>query len=170
MSKIEQYRSAIKNFRERLDEEFAESWVRLYDLLIKCLHHGIDKGELIHFFYRGHTNPQRILIESMHKGEFMNQTADQAYEFLVKLAENSQNWRSIRKDLERDETGIQKLGMYNNKQNPELKNVMISLVQGVENLNKKIGSMSVMSCQPTPQQHEPTLRSMTELHHICVMR
>ena len=99
----------------------------------------------------------------------MNQTADQAYEFLVKLAENSQNWSSSRKDLERDEIGIQKPGMYNIKQDPELKNVMTSLVQGVENLSKKIGSMSVMSCQPTPQQHEPTLRSMGEPHHVCVL-
>ena len=91
VSKTEQFRSAIRNFRRRLEEEFVETWERFHDLLIRCPHHGIDKGELIHFFYRGLMNPQRILIESMHKGEFMNQTADQAYEFLVKLAENSQN-------------------------------------------------------------------------------
>ena len=36
-------------------------------------------------------------------------------------------------------------------------------------MSKKIRSMYVMSCHPTPQQHEPTLRSMSKPHHVSVL-
>ena len=73
------------------------------------------------------------MIESMHKGRFMNQTPDQAYEFLVDLAENAQNWSSYSQEIDRDDYGSREPSTYGIKTDPELKNVMSNLVNGVNN-------------------------------------
>ena len=169
MAKTEKMKDAIRNFRGRPDEEFSQTWERFHDLLVKCPHHGLDKAQLVHFFYRGLTTAQRTLIESMHKGKFMNQTPNQAYDFLVELAENSQNWSSNGGGYEREEIGSRKQGLYEMKTDPDLKNVMASLVNGVNNLSKKFDAFTVMANRNPHQDQDSLMNVASEPSAMCVL-
>ena len=169
MAKTEKMKDAIRNFRGRPDEEFSQTWERFHDLLVKCPHHGLDKAQLVHFFYRGLTTAQRTLIESMHKGKFMNQTPNQAYDFLVELAENSQNWSSNGGGYERKEIGSRKQRLYEMKTDPDLKNVMASLVNGVNNLSKKFDAFTVMANRNPHQDQDSLMNVAFEPSAMCVL-
>ena len=76
MAKTKKFKDAILPFRGINSEEFSQSWERFHDLLVKCPHHGLDKAQLVHFFYKWLTPTDRDMIESVHKGRFMSQTLD----------------------------------------------------------------------------------------------
>ena len=152
MKKTESIRDAISTFRDKVNEEFHETWERFHDLLLKCPQHGFDKVSLVHLFYKGLSPMNRTMIDSMHKGKFKDQTLNQAYTFLEELAESARNWNSSSEYVSRNEyTLIKKPCMYEVKTNPDLKYIMESLAIGVQNLSKKFDAFTISTINnPSP--------------------
>jgi hypothetical protein len=90
MSRVNEARKEISSFTQEEDEKFFECRARFKDLLIKCPPHGYEKWRLVQFFYKGLSQPNRSMIESMNGGAFLNLMGDLAYKALDKLADNSQ--------------------------------------------------------------------------------
>ncbi|KAK1258219.1 hypothetical protein QJS04_geneDACA023241 [Acorus gramineus] len=101
------------------------------------------------------------MIESMHKGKFMDQTPDEAYEFLVDLAENAQNWSSY--DNEVDDRGSRKSGIYEIKADPDLKYVMTNLV------SKKFDTFAITTNWNSQRDPNPIMNVEHEPHNICLI-
>jgi hypothetical protein len=90
MSRVNKARKEISSFTQEEDKKFSECWGWFKDLLIRCPLHGYEKWQLVQFFYQGLTQPNRIMIESMNGGAFLNLTGDLAYKALEKISDNSQ--------------------------------------------------------------------------------
>jgi len=59
---------AIRNFRQKDNEVFFDTWERFQDLLIRCPHHKIDATEQVRIIYRGLNYETRNAVESMNNG------------------------------------------------------------------------------------------------------
>ena len=92
MSKTNEMRQAIQYFCQKPNEQFYEAWDRFQDFIINCPHHGLEKSRLVQSFYNGLNPSSRNMIESMHRGKFMSLTLTEAYNFLMELREDSQQW------------------------------------------------------------------------------
>ena len=137
MSKTNEMRQALQEFHQKPDEQFYEAWDRFQDLIINCPHHGLEKNRLVQSFYNGLTSSSRNMIESMHKGKFMNLTPTPAYEFLSELGEDSQQW-DANSEMSRNEPQLRKRGLYEVKQDPNLQ----TLINGLSILNKTVESLT----------------------------
>ena len=82
----------IMNFAQLPSETFAASWERYNELLLACPHHGFEVQNIISFFYQGLQPSMKLLLESMCNGLFYSKTVEEAWEFLVDLAEKTQQW------------------------------------------------------------------------------
>ena len=109
------------------------------------------------------------MIESMHKGRFMDQTPDQAYEFLIDLAENAQNWSSYGEEVNRDEFRSRKPSNYEMKADPELKNVMSNLVTGMNNLSKKFDAFTISTSSSPYKELNPIMKVDHESHNLYIL-
>ena len=89
MSRVNETRKEISSFTQEEEEKFSECWEHFKDLLIGCPPHGYEKWRLVQFFYQGLAQPNRSMIESMNRGEFLSLTGNLAYKALDKLANNS---------------------------------------------------------------------------------
>lgn len=65
MSRTNSLRRNISDFRQKDDEQFYESWERFKDLILRCPHHGFETWRLVQYFYKGLTQLNRHMIESM---------------------------------------------------------------------------------------------------------
>jgi hypothetical protein len=92
MSKVNECQKEISYFTQEEDERFSKSWEHFEELLIKCPPHGYEKWRLVQFFYKGLTQRNRSMIESMNRGAFLSLTGNLAYKALDKLSDNSQQW------------------------------------------------------------------------------
>jgi hypothetical protein len=142
-------RKSIQEFKQKPTEQFPETWDRFQDLLLRCPHHGIDKSQLVQYFYNGLTSTSRTLVQSMHKGKFMALTPTEAYKFLMELGEDMQTWDS---GLDTTDQVANRGGMYEIKPDPELKSILQSLTKTVEGLvcsikESKSNSASVSEVQ-----------------------
>jgi hypothetical protein len=87
MSKTNALRREITDFTQEEHEKFYESWEKFKDLLLRCPHHGFETWRLVQYFYNG---SNRNMIESMNGGSFLSLTDSDAFDFLNKLSESSQ--------------------------------------------------------------------------------
>lgn len=92
MSKSNALHHDIINFSQEEHEKFYECWERFKDLLLRCPHHGFETWHLIQYLYKGLTQSNHNMIESMNGGGFLSFIGNDAYKFLDKLSESSQQW------------------------------------------------------------------------------
>lgn len=90
MSKTNALRREIAYFRQTEGEQFYMCWEIFKDLLLRCPHHSFELWRLVQYFYNALTMSNRHMIESMNRGEFLNLSSTDAWQFLETLSENSQ--------------------------------------------------------------------------------
>ncbi|XP_074271389.1 uncharacterized protein LOC141595327 [Silene latifolia] len=69
-------RSQITSFKQGLDEDFNEAWVRFKRLVRSVPHHGFQTLFLCNQFYNGLYDDHRALLESAVNGRFQDNTND----------------------------------------------------------------------------------------------
>lgn len=85
-------RKEIADFEQREGEHFYECWDRFNGLLLKCLHHNIDKWRLVQYFHNGLSPQNRKLVDATSGGTLMMKNASEIWEFFETMYENSQQW------------------------------------------------------------------------------
>ena len=80
----------ILTFKQKEDESLFACWERYKDLLLSIPHHGFVMHQKVSFFVIGCNKETQKLIDTVCKpGEFLDQTPEQAWDYLEKLAERS---------------------------------------------------------------------------------
>ncbi|KAL6556124.1 hypothetical protein OROGR_005412 [Orobanche gracilis] len=129
MSKIDSLRREISDFFQKENEEFYECWERFNDLILKCPHHGFEIWRLVKYFYDGLTPNNRQLVQSMHGGIFLHLIGDEAWNALENLSINSQQWNSSDSRAKSMYTTPKKGGIYEVRQDVEIKSTIDDLVR-----------------------------------------
>ncbi|KAL6547860.1 hypothetical protein OROHE_009565 [Orobanche hederae] len=179
MSKTDSLRREISEFFQKENEEFCECWERFNDLILKCPHHGFEIWRLVKYFYDGLTPNNRQLVQSMHGGRFLHLIGDEAWNALENLSNNSQQWNSLDSKAKSIHTTPKRGGIYEVRQDVEIKSTIDDLVRKVDALvsmqsssNSKNESCiscaesfhSSQSCPPGPQNQEIFTEEVNALH------
>ncbi|KAL6557479.1 hypothetical protein OROMI_017829 [Orobanche minor] len=179
MSKTDSLRREISEFFQKENEEFCECWERFNDLMLKCPHHGFEIWRLVKYFYDGLTPINRQLVQSMHGGRFLHLIGDEAWNALENLSNNSQQWNSLDSRAKSIHTTPKRGGIYEVRQDVEIKSTIDDLVRKVDALvsmqsssNSKNESCiscaesfhSSQSCPPGPQNQEIFNEEVNALH------
>ncbi|KAL6579505.1 hypothetical protein OROMI_009721 [Orobanche minor] len=179
MSKTDSLRREISEFFQKENEEFCECWERFNDLILKCPYHGFETWRLVKYFYDGLTPNNRQLVQSMHGGRFLHLIGDEAWNALENLSNNSQQWNSLDSRAKSIHTTPKKGGIYEVRQDVEIKSTIDDLVRKVDALvsmqsssNSKNESCiscaesfhSSQSCPPGPQNQEIFNEEVNALH------
>jgi len=85
-------RNRISNFCQGDQEPFHSYYSRFYLLLDECPHHEFALGQRILIIYNSLNYNTKILLESMHSGEFLAQDEDDCNDALEHLAFTSEEW------------------------------------------------------------------------------
>jgi hypothetical protein len=120
------------------------SWERFKDLLLRCSHHGFEIWHLIQYFYNGLTQSNRNMIEFMNGRGFLSLADDNAYKFLDKLSESSQQWDfSSRRD--KSSSASKKGDLYDMKEEADLRGKLDSLSRKIEalSLSQSVNSANI---------------------------
>lgn len=102
MTKTNEMCQAIQAFKQRPTEQFCEAWGRFQDYINSFPHQGLEKSRLVHGFYNGLIPSSCTMIESMYKGKFMHLTPTAAYNFLLELGDDFQDWEDTNAFLRSD--------------------------------------------------------------------
>ncbi|KAL6553671.1 hypothetical protein OROGR_007513 [Orobanche gracilis] len=181
VSKTDSLRREISEFFQKENEEFYECWERFNDLILKCPHHGFEIWRLVKYFYDGLTPNNRQLVQSMHGGKFLHLIGDEAWNALENLSINSQQWNSFDSRAKSMHTTPKKGGIYEVRQDVEIKSTIDDLVRKVDALiskqsitssNSKNESCiscaesfhSSQSCSSCPQNQEVFNEEVNALH------
>ena len=89
-------RQSLNSFVQLEGETLARYLERFNELLLQCPHHGFEKWRLVQILYEGLDVSTRTTVESMCNGLFVDKTADASWDFLIEVAEKTQQWESIR--------------------------------------------------------------------------
>jgi hypothetical protein len=171
MSKTNTLHREITDFAQKEHEKFYESWEKFKDLLLRCPHHGFETWRLVQYFYNGLTQSNHNMIESMNGGSFLSLTHSDAFDFLDKLFESSQQWDfSSRRD--KSCSVLKKGGLYEVKEEANLRLKIDSFARKVVALSvsRSVNSTNFppregcSSCgnQMHKAQNCPSLSSFTE--------
>ncbi|XP_077222173.1 uncharacterized protein LOC143856016 [Tasmannia lanceolata] len=95
MHKTNKLRNDILQFRQKPHESFSKFMERFKDLLQECPHHGLDTWHLCQIIYEGIDYQTKQLLESMCPTGFTSYTDENdAWNFLIELAEKTREWES----------------------------------------------------------------------------
>ena len=82
----------ISAFSQLDGETFSQAWFRFSDLLLGCPQHRFETFRLIQIFYDGLRVDAHAFVEEMSGGTFSDMTAEDAWRFLVDLADQDRAW------------------------------------------------------------------------------
>lgn len=83
-----QIKNEIFSFRQFEQESLAEAWERFQDLLRRCPHHGLEKGQLVQHLYSGLSSQNRMTIDAACGGTILKKGADETYVIIEDMASN----------------------------------------------------------------------------------
>ena len=75
----------ITQFKNRPGEDIALGYVRFYDMLKKCPHHGLPPEYLLHIFYGGLYSANRKQLGDICHGSFMYLKPEDAWKVLNEI-------------------------------------------------------------------------------------
>jgi hypothetical protein len=92
ISKINDLRLQITNFKQKERERFTDSLEKFKELTMKCPPHGFKNETIVQYFYRGLTSSERNSLKTMKSREFLSLTGDESYKTLDGMSERAQQW------------------------------------------------------------------------------
>ena len=127
----------ISTFSQKEGETLTQAWDRFRDLLNFCPHHGYETWRIVSYFYEGLTVQERLFIEKMCNGEFLQKDPDEAMEYLIDLAEKSHTWSE---PSATDGTSRSRpIGIYHLREEDNLKAQVENLTKQLEALKSQGG-------------------------------
>ena len=83
---------AITDFKNRIGESLVIGYIRFRKLLELCPEHKVPPWFILYIFYGGLSNENRIELDMMSGGEFMDHTVCQAWKQLDKVRKTRESW------------------------------------------------------------------------------
>ena len=91
-SKSNGARRTITNFKNRPGEGLVRAYIRFRGLLDRCPHHDLPPWLVLHVFYGGLSDSNRMEVDLASGGSFMDFTITQAWNLLNKIRNNRETW------------------------------------------------------------------------------
>ncbi|KAL4362632.1 hypothetical protein GQ457_04G024140 [Hibiscus cannabinus] len=98
------FRNEITSFRQADDESMYEAWDRYKELFQKCPMHGFNDSMQVEIFYQGVNTPTRMMLDAAANGTILDNSAEEAFEILDRLANNDYQFPSNRRELSQEAT------------------------------------------------------------------
>ncbi|RVW61827.1 hypothetical protein CK203_065718 [Vitis vinifera] len=132
----------ISNFSAKENEKFYECWERYMEAINACPHHGFDTWLLVSYFYDGMSSSMKQLLETMCGGDFMSKNPEEAMDFLSYVADVSRGWDEPTKgEVGKMKSQLNaynaKAGMYNLKEDDDMKAKLAAMTRRLEELELK---------------------------------
>ncbi|XP_022041120.1 uncharacterized protein LOC110943693 [Helianthus annuus] len=89
MAKTDDARDEIRSFRQLSREPLHEAFTRFKELIRKCLHHQIERWELVKCFVGGLDDETWNRLESASNGTLLSNHEDDDWEFLERMSKRS---------------------------------------------------------------------------------
>ena len=107
-----------------------------------CPYHGFDTWLLVSYFYDGMSSSMKQLLETMCEGDFMSKNPEEAMDFLSYVAEVSRGWDEPTKgEVGKMKSQLNaynaKAGMYNLKEDDDVKAKLAAMTRRLEELELK---------------------------------
>ncbi|KAL2531597.1 Uncharacterized protein Adt_04948 [Abeliophyllum distichum] len=95
-AKVSKLKHDISIFQQSETESFDEAWNIFKNMLRKCPHHGIGKGQQIQYFYAGLLPSFKSMIDSSSNGSLCTKTVVEALDLFERVATTTAMWPSDR--------------------------------------------------------------------------
>ena len=79
-------------WKNRSNEGLVRAYIRFKDLLRLCPHHDLPEWYLLHIFYGGLTEPNKIEVDSFAEGAFINLPIPKAWALLNRIRDHRVSW------------------------------------------------------------------------------
>ena len=79
-------------WKNRPNEGLVIAYARFKDLLNECPHHNLPEWYLLHMFYGGLTESNKLELDSCAKGAFTNLPISKAWGLLNRIREHREAW------------------------------------------------------------------------------
>ncbi|RVW66631.1 hypothetical protein CK203_063610 [Vitis vinifera] len=162
----------ISNFSAKENEKFYECWERYMEAINACPHHGFDTWLLVSYFYDGMSSSMKQLLETMCGGDFMSKNPEEAMDFLSYVADVSRGWDEPTKgEVGKMKSQLNaynaKAGMYNLKEDDDMKAKLAAMTRRLEELELK-RIHEVQAVAEAPVQVKPNNNALMEIPTIQV--
>ncbi|RVW60852.1 Retrovirus-related Pol polyprotein from transposon 17.6 [Vitis vinifera] len=138
-----------------------------------CPHHGFDTWLLVSYFYDGMSSSMKQLLETMCGGDFMSKNPEEAMDFLSYVADVSRGWDEPTKgEVGKMKSQLNaynaKAGMYNLKEDDDMKAKLAAMTRRLEELElKKIHEVQAVAEAPVQVKLCPNCQSFEHLVEEC---
>ncbi|RVW67964.1 hypothetical protein CK203_064209 [Vitis vinifera] len=156
----------ISNFSAKENEKFYECWERYMEAINACPHHGFDTWLLVSYFYDGMSSSMKQLLETMCGGDFMSKNPEEAMDFLSYVADVSRGWDEPTKgEVGKMKSQLNaynaKAGMYNLKEDDDMKAKLAAMTRRLEELElKRIHEVQAVAEAPVQVKLCPNCQSL----------
>ncbi|RVW64977.1 hypothetical protein CK203_065782 [Vitis vinifera] len=163
----------ISNFSAKENEKFYECWERYMEAINACPHHGFDTWLLVSYFYDGMSSSMKQLLETMCGGDFMSKNPEEAMDFLSYVADVSRGWDEPTKgEVGKMKSQLNaynaKAGMYNLKEDDDMKAKLAAMTRRLEELElKRIHEVQAVAEAPVQVKLCPNCQSFEHLVEEC---
>ncbi|RVX01658.1 hypothetical protein CK203_024388 [Vitis vinifera] len=138
-----------------------------------CPHHGFDTWLLVSYFYDGMSSSMKQLLETMCGGDFMSKNPEEAMDFLSYVADVSRGWDEPTKgEVGKMKSQLNaynaKAGMYNLKEDDDMKAKLAAMTRRLEELElKRIHEVQAVAEAPVQVKLCPNCQSYEHLVEEC---
>ncbi|RVW59887.1 hypothetical protein CK203_100542 [Vitis vinifera] len=163
----------ISNFSAKENEKFYECWERYMEAINACPHHGFDTWLLVSYFYDGMSSSMKQLLETMCGGDFMSKNPEEAMDFLSYVADVSRGWDEPTKgEVGKMKSQLNsynaKAGMYNLKEDDDMKAKLAAMTRRLEELEmKRMHEVQAVAEAPVQVKLCPNCQSFEHLVEEC---
>ena len=92
LSKSSGVRRLIMTWKNRPNEGLVRAYIRFKDLLNQCPHHNLPEWYLLHIFYGGLIESNKLELDSCARGAFMSLPITKAWGLLNRIREHKVAW------------------------------------------------------------------------------
>ncbi|RVX10245.1 hypothetical protein CK203_016157 [Vitis vinifera] len=138
-----------------------------------CPHHGFDTWLLVSYFYDGMSSSMKQLLETMCGGDFMSKNPEEAMDFLSYVADVSRGWDEPTKgEVGKMKSQLNaynaKAGMYNLKEDDDMKAKLAAMTRRLEELElKRMHEVQAVAEAPVQVKLCPNCQSFEHLVEEC---
>ncbi|RVW57832.1 hypothetical protein CK203_115289 [Vitis vinifera] len=146
---------------------------RYMEAINACPHHGFDTWLLVSYFYDGMSSSMKQLLETMCGGDFMSKNPEEAMDFLSYVADVSRGWDEPTKgEVGKMKSQLNaynaKAGMYNLKEDDDMKAKLAAMTRRLEELElKRMHEVQAVAEAPVQVKLCPNCQSFEHLVEEC---
>ncbi|RVW77429.1 Retrovirus-related Pol polyprotein from transposon 17.6 [Vitis vinifera] len=163
----------LNSLRPRSIRSWTDLQAEYMEAINACPHHGFDTWLLVSYFYDGMSSSMKQLLETMCGGDFMSKNPEEAMDFLSYVADVSRGWDEPTKgEVGKMKSQLNaynaKAGMYNLKEDDDMKAKLAAMTRRLEELElKRMHEVQAVAEAPVQVKLCPNCQSFEHLVEEC---